>query len=87
MDDIKLRQEDHSFWCTSVQNIVNDRKQDSNYGFGEKKRKKKDHKTREKTVVDTDNESIIYKHETEEEEHRKKHGSENQCGNIIDIEA
>ena len=84
MNDIKLRQEEHSFWCTSVQNVVNDRKQDSNYKFG---RKKKDQKTREKAVVDTDHESIIYKHETDEEERRKKHESENQCGNIIDIEA
>lgn len=83
MDDMKLRQEDHVFPCTSVQHIVKERKQDSHLVFGEEKRKKKDNMTRKKVVIDKACESIMNKHE---EERDKKCGSENQCGNIIDIE-
>jgi len=51
-----------------------------------KKREKKDRKAQEEAVADTDHESILNKHEREEERHNK-HESENQCGNIIDVEA
>lgn len=86
MDDIKLREEDHIFRCASAQNVVNERKQDSGYECRKKKREKKDPKAQEEAVADTDHESILNKHESEEDRHNK-HKSESQCGNIIDVEA
>ena len=86
MDDIKLSGEDHPLLCTSVQHIVDEHKDKSSFEFDKNKKKKKDGKIREKMVAHTKHESIIDKQETEEKRPRI-YESEDQCGNIVDVEA
>ncbi len=52
-----------------------------------KKKEKKGDDTQEKRVAHIDQETSNGEQETEQNEHSKTHARENQCGNIIDIEA
>ncbi|MBE7444472.1 MAG: hypothetical protein HS132_19400 [Planctomycetia bacterium] len=87
MEEIERIQGDQSFRCVSVKHVVNERKHDASYDFGKNKKGKKDEKTQEKQVIDTDQETTAGLQGTEQKEHDKLPPEENQCGNIIDIEA
>lgn len=86
MEDMEGIRGDHPFQCASVKHVVSESKQGGCVKFSKKKEKKGDD-TQEKRVAHIDQETSNGEQETEQNEHSKTHARENQCGNIIDIEA
>ncbi|MBM2835448.1 MAG: hypothetical protein HW406_2609 [Candidatus Brocadiaceae bacterium] len=87
MEDIERIQGEQPFRCASVKHVVNERKQDGSHDFSKNKKGKKDERTQERPFIHTDQETTVDSQGTEQKEHDKQPPEENQCGNIIDIEA
>lgn len=85
MDDIKLVREE--LRCTSVQHVIRKHKDESFFRFDKDKKKKQDSKTQEKMIARTKHGSIIEKQETKEQKDHNRYKTEDQCGDIVDIEA
>jgi len=86
-DSIERIQKDMPLRCASVEHVFNERKQDGSYDFGKNKKGKKDEKTQERLVIHTAQETTVDSQGTEQKKHDKMPPEENQCGNIIDVEA
>lgn len=86
-DSIERIQKDIPFRCASVEHVVNERKKDGSYESGKKKKGKKDEKTPERQVIRAGQETTADAHESEHKGNDKIPPEENQCGNILDIEA
>ncbi len=86
-DNIKRIREELPFTCTPVGQVVSERKQDGHHEFDKKKKGKKDMKAQERQTVSANRETTSDAHEGAQDEHKKILAKENQCGNIVDIEA
>lgn len=86
-ENIERIREEMPFKCSSVKQVAYERKQDGCYEFGKNKKDKKDKKKQEKQSVSTDQETAVDTYGTGQGGHDKMPDKENQCGNIIDIEA
>ncbi|MFN3531410.1 MAG: hypothetical protein ACK41Q_02690 [Candidatus Brocadia sp.] len=86
-ENIERIREEMPFKCSSVKQVVHEKKQDRCYEFGKNKKGKKDKKTQEKQSVSTDQETAVDIYRTGQGGHDKMPDEENQCGSIIDIEA
>ncbi|TVM00209.1 MAG: hypothetical protein CV087_14675 [Candidatus Brocadia sp. WS118] len=87
MDDIKLVREEGPLRCTSVQHVVRKHKGESFFKFDKDKKEKQDRKAQGKMVAHIKHESTIDKQETKEQKDHNIYKTEDQCGDIIDIEA
>lgn len=86
-ENIEWIREEMPFKCSSVKQVVHEKKQDGCYEFGKNKKGKKDKKTQEKQSVSTNQKTAVGTGGTGQGGHDKMPDEENQCGNIIDIEA
>lgn len=86
-DRIEQIREEPPFICVSVKQVIHDRRQGETYEFGKKKKGKKDEKAQDRQSASAVRESTVDMQGTEHGGCEKISAEENQCGNIIDIEA
>lgn len=86
MDDIKLVREDYPLWRTSVQQVMRKHKDESFFKFDKDKKERQDRKAREDMIAHTKHRTINEQQETKEQKDHNIDKTEEQCGDIVDIE-